>query len=47
MCGEYKIIRKTLQFMTFYICDFITDRSRVIKKFSSRSQSKISWPPLF
>jgi len=35
-----------LHFMTFSTCDFITGRSRVNKKFSSRSQSKISWPPL-
>jgi len=25
---------------------FPTDRSQVIKKFSSRSQSKTSWPPM-
>jgi len=35
--------------MTFCICDFSTvptGRSQVIKKFSTWSQSKTSWPPL-
>jgi len=33
--------------MTFSTCDLITTgRSRVIRNFSSRSQSKTSWPPL-
>jgi len=33
--------------MTFVLVTLLpTGRSRVIKKFSSRSQSKTSWPPL-